>query len=192
LWQISHFVANHVGPHRGASLHVELSPEGSTICEASEGGVEALHEGHRAGLAAGRAARDRLLALTLRDQAFEILRGVAGAGDAVQKELASALGTAEDAVALSRGLRKLAELGKRYLSQTKGPIAVRAKLLRLDGEYLDHLEAAADTLAKVAKKAGARPAGQKVTQGALDRADGVNLLLLGLIIRASPDVVMVR
>jgi hypothetical protein len=153
-------------------------------------GMAAEHEMTGQDHDAGRAKRDAALreafsrALTLRDQAYEILRGVAGTGEVAQKELASALGTAEDAAALTRGLQKLVELGKRYLSQKKGPIAVRAKLLRLDDGYLDRLEAAADALAKAAKKAGARPAGQKVTQGALDRADGVNLLLLGLIIRA--------
>ena len=39
-------------------------------------------------------------------------------------------------------------------------------------------------LSKASKAANVRPAGQKVTQGDLDRSDGVNIHLLTLIIRA--------
>lgn len=138
---------------------------------------------------ATRATRDAALrerfssALLLRDQAYEVLRGVAGSAKEAREELAQALGTAEDPAALARGLTQLAALGKCYLAQKKGPIAVRARLMRLDQEYVARLEEAAAALTEAAKAAAARPAGQKVTSGDLDRADGINLILLEQIVR---------
>ncbi|AUX38534.1 MULTISPECIES: hypothetical protein [Sorangium] len=128
--------------------------------------------------------RERLSrALLLRDQAYEVLRGVAGSGKEAREELAQAVGTAEDPAALARGLAQLAALGRRYLAQKKGPLAVRARLMRLDQDYVERLEEVAEELIQAAKAAGARPAGQKVTSGDLDRADGINLILLEQIVR---------
>ncbi|WP_437894568.1 hypothetical protein [Sorangium sp. So ce124] len=130
------------------------------------------------------ALRERLSrSLLLRDQAYEVLRGVAGSGKEAREELAQAVGTAEDPGALARGLTQLAALGKRYLAQKKGPLAVRAKLMRLDQDYVARLEETAEELTQAAKTAAARPAGQKVTSGDLDRADGINLILLEQIVR---------
>ncbi|XYH97672.1 hypothetical protein ACMHYB_59620 [Sorangium sp. So ce1128] len=138
---------------------------------------------------ATRATKDAALrealsrALLLRDQAYEVLRGVGGSGKEAREQLAQAVGTAEDAVALARGLAQLAALGKRYLAQKKGPLAVRARLMRLDQDYVERLEETAKELTQAAKTAAARPAGQKVTAGDLDRADGINLILLEQIVR---------
>ncbi|WP_438007151.1 hypothetical protein WME89_53015 [Sorangium sp. So ce321] len=130
------------------------------------------------------ALRDALSrALLLRDQAYEVLRGVGGSGKEPREELAQAYGTAEDPAALARGLTQLAALGKRYLAQKKGPLAVRARLMRLDQDYVERLEETARELTQAAKTAAARPAGQKVTSGDLDRADGINLILLEQIVR---------
>ena len=123
-------------------------------------------------------------ALTLRDQARTVLLGVAGNDAAAQEEVNQAVGTAEDPAALARGIGALVALGKKYLGIPAGPIKTRAKLLRLDGDYIGKLETAAATLSAAALAASARPAGEKVTQGSLDRADGVNLLLLTQIVRA--------
>jgi hypothetical protein len=123
-------------------------------------------------------------ALTLRDQAYNVLLGVAGSSKSAQEEVAQAVGTAEDAAALTRGLGQLAALGKRYLAEKKGAIATRAKLLQLDAAYVGRIEETATALSKAAQAAAARPAGQKVTLGALNRADGINIHLLTLIIRA--------
>jgi hypothetical protein len=56
--------------------------------------------------------------------------------------------------------------------------------MQLDAAYMTRLKETAEKLANAAKSASARPAGQKVTQGDLDRADGINIHLLTLIIRA--------
>ncbi|WP_437734211.1 hypothetical protein [Sorangium sp. So ce1335] len=138
---------------------------------------------------ATRATKDAALretlsrALLLRDQAYEVLRGVGGSGKEAREGLAQAVGTAEDPAALARGLTQLAALGKRYLAQKKGPLAVRARLMRLDQDYVERLEETAREVAQAAKTAAARPAGQKVTAGDLDRADGINLILLEQIVR---------
>lgn len=138
---------------------------------------------------ATRATRDAALretlsrALLLRGQAYEVLRGVGGAGKEAREALAQAVGTAEDPAALARGLSQLAALGKHYLAQKKGPLAVRARLMRLDKDYVERLEDTAREVAQAAKSAAARPAGQKVTAGDLDRADGINLILLEQIVR---------
>ncbi|MGK3989056.1 hypothetical protein WME99_38785 [Sorangium sp. So ce136] len=60
---------------------------------------------------------------------------------------------------------------------------MRARLMRLDQDYVERLEDTARELTQVAKTAAARPAGQKVTAGDLDRADGINLILLEQIVR---------
>ncbi|KYF71321.1 hypothetical protein [Sorangium cellulosum] len=138
---------------------------------------------------ATRATRDAALretlsrALLLRDQAYEVLRGVGGSGKEAREALAQAVGTAEDPAALARGLVQLAALGNRYLVQKKGPLAVRARLMRLDKDYVERLEGTAREVTQAAKTAAARPAGQKVTAGDLDRADGINLILLEQIVR---------
>src|SRR5690606_33251742 len=49
--------------------------------------------------------------------------------------------------------------------------------------YVERLQGAAEALTQAAKAAAARPAGQKVTSGDLDRADGINLILLEQIVR---------
>ncbi|MDI1480510.1 hypothetical protein [Polyangium sp. y55x31] len=123
-------------------------------------------------------------ALTLRDQARSVLLKVAGNHAAAEEEVNQAVGTAEDPAALARGLGTLVALAKKYLGEPSGPVKTRAQLMRLDFEYVAKLENAAATLAAAATAASARPAGEKVTQGSLDRADGVNLLLLTHIISA--------
>ncbi|WP_437833664.1 hypothetical protein [Sorangium sp. So ce1153] len=50
-------------------------------------------------------------------------------------------------------------------------------------DYVERLEETARELTQAAKTAAARPAGQKVTSGDLDRADGINLILLEQIVR---------
>jgi hypothetical protein len=94
------------------------------------------------------------------------------------------VGTADDAETLSRALRQLASAAKKLVEQKKGPGAARAKLFRVDAAFVSSLEGAADALDKAAASAGARPGKQRVSQIALDRADGVNMLLLRMIIDA--------
>ncbi|MDC3956300.1 hypothetical protein [Polyangium jinanense] len=148
------------------------------------------HEERGDSRGASRATRDAALreafekALTLRDQAHSILLKVAGNAAAAEEEVNQAVGTAEDPAALARGLGALIALAKKYVDEPAGPVKIRAEILRLDHDYIAKIEAAADTLATTARAASARPAGEKVTQGSLDRADGVNLMLLTHIISA--------
>ncbi|WP_437590029.1 hypothetical protein [Sorangium sp. So ce1000] len=169
-----------------------FSPELLALAVEQALALERLLEAHESAgqkKDATRATKDAALrerfsrALILRDQAYEVLRGVGGSGKEAREELAQAVGTAEDPGALARGLTQLAALGKRYLAQKKGPLAVRAKLMRLDQDYVERLEETAEELTQAAKTAAARPAGQKVTSGDLDRADGINLILLEQIVR---------
>ncbi|WP_437676306.1 hypothetical protein [Sorangium sp. So ce131] len=169
-----------------------FSPELLALAVEQALALERLLEAHESAgqkKDAARAAKDAALrealsrALLLRDQAYEVLRGVAGSGKEAREQLAQAVGTAEDPAALARGLTQLAALGKRYLTQKKGPLAVRARLMRLDQDYVERLEETAKELTQAAKTAAARPAGQKVTSGDLDRADGINLILLEQIVR---------
>ncbi len=156
-------------------------------------GMVAVHEEKGEARGATRAALDAALrdvfqkALVLRDQAHDVLLGVAGSDPAAQEEVNQAVGTAEDPATLGRGIGALVALGKKYLVTPSGPIKTRAKLLRLDADYIAKLEGIGAALSAATQAAHARPAGEKITQGGLDRADGINLLLLGLIIRAFDD-----
>ena len=72
-----------------------------------------------------------------------------------------------------------------WLKDKKDPgLAGRLELGNLDAAYADELEAAAKSVRTTAAGAGRPRAGTRATQAALDREDGVNVLLLGQIIRA--------
>jgi hypothetical protein len=120
--------------------------------------------------------------LILRDQAAKVLRGVAGHDEALLAKVDGATGTAESGTALAKGLSELAKLGHKLLAHKKDAVAGRAKLMRLDAPYVAAIEAAAAEVSDTAEQAAARSGGKAVTQGALDREDGVNALLLGHII----------
>lgn len=121
-------------------------------------------------------------ALVLRDQAYRVLRGVAGRDAQRLGEVDAAVGTAESSEKLAAGVERLAALGGKWLSAKKGPAAERARLMRLDQAYVDELTAAATRLKKAADKSTARSGGKAVTQGALDAEDGANLMLLGHVV----------
>jgi len=93
-----------------------------------------------------------------------------------------AVGTAEDGAALARGLDGLASVGHKLLQHKKDAVAKRAKLMRVDAAYLARIAAAAKQVHETAAAAAARGGGKAVTQGALDREDGVNAILLGHVI----------
>lgn len=122
--------------------------------------------------------------LSLRDQAAKVLKGVAGQDAAFLVRVENAIGTAESGEALAKGLNDLAALGQEILADKKGPRHKRAKLMRLDAAYVASMKAAAAQIIETSAQAGARSGGKAVTQGALDREDGVNAILLGHIIDA--------
>lgn len=146
------------------------------------------HEARESAVGAARGARDAAArvaftaGLTARDQAAKVLRGVAGQDAALVSTISAAIGTAETGAALVKGLRALAATGKKMLEQKKGPVAKRAKLMRVDDAYVASIEAAAARVNDTAVQAGAKTTGKAVTQGALDREDGVNALILKHII----------
>jgi alkylhydroperoxidase/carboxymuconolactone decarboxylase family protein YurZ len=155
--------------------------------------LEAMLEGHTDRTAAEGASREAREAdarraftegLTRRDQAYQVLRGVAGQDAKLLRDVDGAVGTAENGEALAKGLKKLTALGKKFLEHKKNALAKRAKLMRLDADYLESLDVAAKRVGDTAKVAGGRAGGKGVTQGALDREDGVNILVLGQVIQA--------
>src|SRR5262245_9492798 len=151
-------------------------------------GMAAAHEDRAGAADASREARDAAArtafsaGLTLRDQAAKVLRGVAGQDKSLAAQVDGAVGTAETGAALAKGLNDLAALGHKLLAHKKNAVAKRAKLMRLDAAYVASLEAAATHVSETAEHAGARSGGKAVTQGALDREDGVNILILGHIL----------
>jgi hypothetical protein len=122
--------------------------------------------------------------LTMRDQAEVVLRGVAGGDAATLTEIGKAVGTASPPESLAVGLTLLASIGKRFLGHKKGPVATRAKVMRLDEPYLKKMTDAAAAIRATELNASGRSAGKKVTQGSLDMKDGEAFLLFDAIIDA--------
>ncbi len=148
------------------------------------------HEGRSLDKDAIRTTRDADLrdaftrALGLRDQLHDVLLDVAGHAPAAREEIDQAVGTAEKPELLVRGLEQLSLIGSRFLDEATGPIHDRAALFEFDQNYLAEVNAAAKTLENAIAAATVRPAGTNVSQGDLDKADGLNLMLLGHVIRA--------
>ncbi|APR82467.1 Hypothetical protein A7982_07816 [Minicystis rosea] len=152
----------------------------AAMSDAHEARADADEVGREAREAAARAAFSS--ALTLREQAVRVMRGVAGRDEALLAKIAGAVGTAESGAALAKGLSGLASVAHALLAPKKGPIHTRAKLMRFDADYVASIEDAAARVGKTAAQAGAKSGGTAVTQGALDREDGVNARILGHVI----------
>lgn len=153
--------------------------------------LETLRQHHAAGAQVakvGRAVHDVTLekqledGLTLRDQAATALRDAVGRNDVLRQAVDATVGTAETPDALARGLAGLATLLSDWLTADNGALMARLELANLDQGYADELEAAAQAVRTNAAAAQVRS--RPVTQGELDRQDGLNLELLGQIIRA--------
>jgi hypothetical protein len=120
--------------------------------------------------------------LALRDQAFAALRD-AGQTQAYRDQVGAAVGTAATPSALARGLEGLSTVLTGWLASKDVALHHRLAGANLDADYASELEAAAVLILTTAA-AASQIATERVTQGALDRADGVNMLLLGQIVRA--------
>ena len=121
----------------------------------------------------------------LRDQAYDALRDAAGQDVALRTLVEQSFGTTEDGEALGKGLDGLADVLRGWLKDKKNAgMAERLELANLDATYADELTAAAKSVRATAAGAVRPRGGTKATQAALDREDGVNVLLLGQIIRA--------
>lgn len=131
------------------------------------------------------AARAAAHALALRDQAFTALRDAAGLDEALRAEIGEAIGTAEDPDALARGLEQLADILKNWLNAPAGsPLQQRLAAANLDTQYAQDLAAAATSVRTTSARAGERQESRAAAQAALDREDGIAILLLGQIVRA--------
>jgi hypothetical protein len=123
-------------------------------------------------------------AVALRDQAYDALRDAAGQDRALRAEIEKAFGKAETSDTLANGLDEMATALRRWLAKKTPALSARLKLANLDGDYASELEDAAKTVRTEAARAQRQKAQGKVSQGTLDRADGINVLLMGQIIRA--------
>ncbi|APR87116.1 hypothetical protein A7982_12465 [Minicystis rosea] len=122
--------------------------------------------------------------LTLRDHAERALARIAGRDPVLRARLQTALGTAEDAAALVKGIERLVALGKEWLAVPTGPISARAKLARLSPAYLDKLSQAGETVKTTSAAATGRATTSKTSQGEIDLLDGINIHILGEIVHA--------
>ncbi len=124
-------------------------------------------------------------ALALRDQAYSTLRDAAGLDEGLRAEIGEAVGTAEDSAALARGLDQLALILTKWLESPAGsPLQLRLTLANLDAPYAQDLATTATAVRSTAARAGERLEGRAAAQTALDREDGIAILLLGQIVRA--------
>jgi hypothetical protein len=122
-------------------------------------------------------------AIGLRDQAYGALRDAAHAKQLLAS-LDACVGTAETPEALAFGLTEVGGLLRSWLKSGDAGLVARLEIAGLDVAYADELETAAKALRVAAAKAGARGTAAKITQGALDRQDGVAFILLRQIVRA--------
>jgi len=122
--------------------------------------------------------------LTLRDHAHGVLARIAGRDPVMRARLQVAVGTAEDAGALATGIERLVTLGKEWLAIASGPVAGRVLLARLDAGYLDKLAAAGEAVTTTATAAHGKATAAKTSQGEIDLLDGINIQILGDVVRA--------
>jgi hypothetical protein len=135
------------------------------------GSVKAAAEAFSAGIA-------------LRDQAYDTLRDAAGPSAPLRAEVDAAVGTAPNADMLATGLESLRDVLSGWLKSDDKALLDRLELSALDGEYVKELSTAAKRVRRAVAEVGQQASTETVTQGALDREDGVNVLLLGQIVRA--------
>ncbi|WP_437894315.1 hypothetical protein [Sorangium sp. So ce124] len=131
---------------------------------------------------ASEAAQSR--AIELRDQAYDALRDASGRDEKLRAQVDAAFGTAATSETLAGGLQQTAKLLRRWLKSDDEALTGRLELASLDESYAKELDDAARELRVAVADATNRPVDAKVTQGALDRADGINILIMGQIIRA--------
>jgi hypothetical protein len=124
-------------------------------------------------------------ALALRDQAFTALGEAAGQDRGRAGEIKAARGTANDGVALAAGLVQMAKVlrGWEKASKTDQALRTRLALASVDGSYASELEAAAAAVKTATGRMKKSVATRKVSQAELDRADGINIVLLRQVLR---------
>jgi hypothetical protein len=194
LYGVAYDFWKHAKPEQKATLRgFSEALLGLAVHQALElQGLVARHDGKTEAAQAARSVSDAAAGaaftsgLKLRDQAFSALGNVSSHDATLNAELDTAKGTAEDGDALAAGLAALGKVLDGWIKKAKKDdgLAGRLALGNLDGDYAKALADAAADVKKTAGDAKKRHSGGKVTQGALDRADGINMMLLGQIIDA--------
>ena len=124
----------------------------------------------------------RASGLTLRDQAANALRDAAGQNPVLRQEVLTSIGVADSPEAVALGLGNLAKVLRRWLGSGDEVLLARLETAALDEEYAVELVQAEQEILAAATAARLRPS--DTTQGEIDRLDGINLMLLGEIVRA--------
>lgn len=122
-------------------------------------------------------------ALKLRDQAYQALRDVAVGRAPQRKQVEEAFGVADPPEKLATGLGAMAKVLVGWLDSDDAALKTRLQVANLDKAYATELVDAAlavrGTVAAAAKRTS-----PKGMQAALDREDGIQIRLLGQMIRA--------
>lgn len=121
-------------------------------------------------------------AIVVRDQAYRAMRD-ASRIKRYTVQLDEAFGVADPPEKLAAGLAAMAQLLRTWLGSDDGALVARLDLAHLDKAYANELNDAALSVRK-SLAAAAKRTSSKAHQAELDREDGVQILLLGQIIRA--------
>lgn len=122
-------------------------------------------------------------AIALRDQAFDALSAGAGGNTKLITEVEEAFGVADPPEKLAKGLEAMSKLLTRWLASKDGGLGTRLEVASLDKTYATELSEMAHAV-RTSTAAAAKRTSPRAMQAALDREDGVQILLLGQIIRA--------
>lgn len=119
-----------------------------------------------------------------REQAYTVLRSVIGGDAKLRAQLdAAARGAVDGGEELSRKLERTAELGRTLFAHKDDAVAARIGLARLTPAFFAELDGLAKELREATRAATARAAVKRASQGELDLLDGVNLTMLGDVVR---------
>ncbi|HEX2567990.1 MAG TPA: hypothetical protein VH877_00440 [Polyangia bacterium] len=124
----------------------------------------------------------RTSGMALRDQAASALQDIASLNPVLRQEVTTSVGTADTPDALALGLSNLAKVLRRWLASGDEVLTARLEAAALDEEYAAELAQAGQEILTAGTAARLRPTDTE--QGNLDRLDGINLMLLGEIVRA--------
>ncbi|AUX24988.1 uncharacterized protein SOCEGT47_055290 [Sorangium cellulosum] len=150
--------------------------------------LAAARDGSKAKAGSAKAAREaaadaaRRKGRGVREQLTTALRILSGGEPRLLKKIDGAYGVAPDAGKLATSLAALVKVGRALLADTSAAAEQRRKGTRLDAAKLDEIEALAGEIRKAGDAAAAVTASASVDQTEVDTWDGMNLLLLEMII----------
>ncbi|XXX77810.1 hypothetical protein WMF30_03420 [Sorangium sp. So ce134] len=153
---------------------------GSRLAAERDGSVAKAGSAKAAREAAAEAARRR--GRGVREQLATALRTLSGGEPKLLKKIDGAYGAAPDAAKLARSLAALVKVGREILADRSEAAQQRRRGTRLDAARLDQIEALAEEIRKAGDAAAAVTASASVDQTEVDTWDGMNLLLLEMVI----------